>query len=104
MEECMLWLYDIQGSILTQKRASDQKKMFVKSATVLRFLKKKQQFLDKLTVCQLLKNFSLNKLTQMVIILIYVSENLQFRNLLGTPAKLRFFLTFFSPFKKMSVC
>jgi len=88
MEEYMLSLYDVQGSILTQQTASDWKKIFVNSVTVLRFLKKKQQFLDKLTVCQLLKNFSLNKLIQTVIILIYLFERLQFRNLLGTPSKL----------------
>jgi len=41
MEEYMLSLYDVQGSILTQQTASDWKKIFVNSVTVLRFLKKK---------------------------------------------------------------
>lgn len=84
----MLWLYDVQGPILTQQRASDWKMVFVNSVTVFRFLQKRQQFFDKLRVYQLLKNLSLNKLIQTVIILIYISERLQFRNLLGTRAKL----------------
>ena len=88
MEEYMLWLYDVQGPILTQQRASDWKMVFVNSVTVFRFLQKRQQFFDKLRVYQLLKNLSLNKLIQTVIILIYISERLQFRNLLGTRAKL----------------